>query len=218
MRRTPDLIDSLVADAAPVRRLRAPALRAGGWLLLAALVLALVATTRGVRPDLAQAMSRPVFVVSVAAALLTGVLATVAAFLASVPGWSRRWLLLPLPALAAWMATIGYGCLTDWVRIGPNGVSLGETARCFGTLALVGVPLSLLMLVMLRHVARLSPTPVAMTASLAVAALTATALSVLHPLDASVMILIWNIGVAALFAAASGLWGRQLLGWVAAPH
>lgn len=215
MTRTPDLIDSLVADARPVRRLRAPMLRAAGWLLFAALILAFLAVAHGVRPDLADKLGQPVFAAGLGAALLTGTLATVAAFIASVPGRSRRWLLLPLPALAAWMATIGYGCLTDWVRIGPEGISPGETLRCFATLVLAGTPLSLVMLVMLRHMARLAPAPVAMTASLAVAALTAAALSMFHPIDASAMILMWNAGLAALFIAAGGLLGPRLLGWMA---
>lgn len=214
MRPTSNLIDSLVADAAPVRRLRPPMVRAACWLLLAALILALAASHHGLRPDLAAKLAQPVFVTGVAAAMLTAVLAAVAAFLASVPGRSRQWLLLPVPALLAWFATIGYGCLTNWVKIGPGGISLGETASCFATLTMVGVPLSFALLIMLRHVARLSPAPVAMCGSLAVAALTAAALAILHPLDATVMILIWNIGIALLFVGISGRYGDRLFGWV----
>lgn len=212
---TSEVIDSLVADAKPVRRLRPPALRALCWLILAALTLALVGVGHGVRPDLMLKLRQPVFAASVIAALMTGVLAAMASFMASVPGLSRRWLLLPAPALAVWISTIGYGCLTDWVGMGPEGMSLGETARCFATLALTGIPLSLALLFMLRYMARLSPGPVAMMGSLAVAAITAVALSVLHPLDATVMILFWNFGVATLFLAFSGLYGKRLLKWLA---
>src|SRR5437660_7811087 len=134
MRPTSDLIDALVADVKPVRRLRPPVVRASCWLLFAALLLALVAVGHGVRPDLMLKLRQPVFTTSVAAALMTGVLAAMASFIASVPGRSRRWLLLPAPALVVWISTIGYGCLTDWVSIGPGGMSLGETARCFATL------------------------------------------------------------------------------------
>src|SRR5207249_510627 len=83
---------------------------------------------------------------------------------------SRGWLLLPLPALVVWLSTIGYGCLTDWVDIDANGLRIGEAARCFATLVLTSVPLSLLMFVMLRHAAPLRPTPVALIGSLAAAA------------------------------------------------
>jgi hypothetical protein len=215
MTSTSDVIDSLVADAKPVRRLQPPAVRALCWLMFAALMLSLVAVEHGVRPDLMLKLRQPVFATSVVAALMTGVLAAMASFTASVPGRSRRWLLLPAPALAVWILTIGYGCLTGWVNIGPDGISLGETARCFATLAITGIPLSLAMLIMLRYVARLSPTPVAMTGSLAVAAMTTTAVSLFHPLDATVLILLWNLGVTALLLAFSGLYGKRLLEWLA---
>ena len=214
---TPDLIESLVANAAPVRRLRPPLARAMGWLLFAALILALLAVSRGVRPDLALRVQQSVFVIGIAASLATGVLAAVASFIVSVPDRSQRWLLLPVPALLVWLATVGYGCLTAWVSIGPDGISLGETARCFATLVLVGAPLSLAMLIMLRYAALLSPTPVAITGSLAVAAMTATALSLFHELDATAMVLTWNVGVAALLVGLGGLYGRRMFSWVA-PH
>ena len=215
MTSTSDVIDSLVADAKPVRRLQPPAMRALCWLTFAALMLALVAVGQGVRPDFMLKLRQPVFAASVGGALTTGVLAAMASFIASVPGRSQRWLLLPVPALAVWISTIGYGCLTSWVSIGSEGLSLGETARCFATLAVTGIPLSLAMLIMLRYVARLSPAPVAMTGSLAVAAMTAVALSLFHPLDATILILFWNFGVAALFLVFSGLYSKRLLEWVA---
>lgn len=211
---TPDLIESLVANAAPVRRLRPPVARAVGWLLFAALILALLAVSHGVRPDLELRLQQPVFVIGIAASLATGVLAAVASFIVSVPDRSRRWLLLPVPALLVWLATVGYGCLTAWVSIGPDGISLGETARCFATLVLVGAPLSLALLVMLRFAALLAPTSVAIAGNLAVAAMTSTALSLFHPLDATAMILIWNLGTAALLVVLGGLYGRRMFSWV----
>ncbi len=213
---TPDLIETLVAHLAPLRRLRPPLVRAAGWLLFAALILALLAVSRGVRPDLEFRLEQPVFVLSVAAALATGVLAAIAAFLLSLPDRSRGWLLLPAPGLLVWVATIGYGCFTAWVSIGPEGVSLGETARCFATLVLVGAPLSLALLIMLRHAALLAPAPVAITGGLAVAAMTATALSLFHDLDATTLILIWNLGPAAVLAAFGGAFGRRLFSRAAA--
>ena len=215
MSSTRDLIDALVQGGTPVRRLAPPGLRSLRWLMFAALILVLMALGHGARPDLAAQLHRPLFTTGVAAALATGVLAVVAAFVASVPGRSMRWLLLPAPAAALWVCTIGWGCLTDWVRIGPEGVSLGETARCLATLALVSIPLSLALLLMLRHAARVAPIPIALMGSLAVAALTAVALSLLHPLDATVLILIANFGVTALFLACGGAFGRRLFAWTA---
>jgi hypothetical protein len=158
MTTTPELIATLAADATPVRRLRHPLVRASSWLLLAVFVVALLAISQGLRPDLAQRLEQPTFVIGVAAALLTGVLAAIASCLVSLPDRSRLWSLLPVPTLLLWLSTIGYGCLTSWIGLGPDGMRPSEVARCFATLLLTSVPLSVAMLVMLRHAAPRSAT------------------------------------------------------------
>lgn len=212
---TPDLIASLAANMKPVRRLRSPVTRAACWLLLAAVILALLAASQGLRPDLAQRLRDPTFTVGMAGAILTGVLAAIAAFMVSLPDRSRLWLLLPTPAVAIWLSTIGYQCLTQWISIGPEGVSLGETARCLATVVLTGLPLSLAMLVMLRYAAPLHPTAVTFVGSLAVAAITAAALSLFHDADATAMLLMWNVGIALAFVGLGSLFGRRMFQWVA---
>ena len=147
--------------------------------------------------------------------LATAILAAIASFKLSLPEGSRFWLLLPYPALALWVSTIGYGCLTDWVSIGPNGVRMGEAVRCFATLLLTSAPLSIAMLVMLRHAALLRPTAVSATGGLAIAAMTAFALSLIHDLDATVMVLVWNLGSAALIAGLASAYGRSAFSWLA---
>src|ERR671918_281383 len=147
----------LCADAKPVRRLRPPLVRAAMWLLFAGLVLLALAALLGIRPDLAERLRQPTFVGALAGALLTSVLAAVAAFCLSVPDRSRLWLLLPVPALVLWVATIGYGCLTDWVSIAPGGLRLGSTLDCFLTLVLASLPPAVLLLAMLRHTAPVQP-------------------------------------------------------------
>ncbi len=213
--KTPDLIDSLVEAATPVRRLRPPLIRAALWLLLAAIVMGLLAVAHGLRSDIAMRLHQPVFVVGMVGTLATAILAAIASFKLSLPEGSRFWLLLPYPALALWVSTIGYGCLTDWVSIGPNGVRMGEAVRCFATLLLTSVPLSIAMLVMLRHAALLRPTAVSATGGLAIAAMTAFALSLIHDLDATVMVLVWNLGSAALIAGLASAYGRSAFSWLA---
>ena len=214
---TPELIDMLCAAAKPVRRLRPPLVRAALWLLLAGLVLVALAALLGTRPDLALRLREPTFLGALAGALLTGVLAAVAAFHLSLPDRSRLWLLLPLPALVLWVSTIGYGCLTDWVSIGPDGIRLGTTLECFATLLIASAPTSMILLVMLRHTARLYPTTVAMMGGLASAGIAATALSLFHEFDATVMVLIWNLGVAALIVALAGMSGPSLFAAMSPP-
>jgi hypothetical protein len=205
MIKTSDLIASLAANMTPVRRLRPPVIRAACWLLLAAVVLTLLAISQGIRVDLAQRLREPAFAASMVASIFTGVLSAIAAFLVSLPDRSRLWLLLPVPPLVVWLSNIGYQCLTQWIVIGPDGVSLGEAARCFATLVLTSLPLSLAMLVMLRYAAPLRPTAVTFMGSLAVAAITATALSLFHTIDATLMILVWNVGTAVLFVSLGGV-------------
>jgi hypothetical protein len=216
VKKTSDLIDALVDSAAPVRRLRPPIVRAALWLLLAAVLLALLCVAHGARPDIFVRLRQPVFVASMIGALATAVLAALASFKLTIPDSSRWWLLLPVPALAVWVSTIGYGCLTDWVRMGPDGVRLGEAVRCFATLLLTSIPLSIAMLIMLRHAALLRPTAVSSAGGLAVAAMTSFALSLIHDLDATIMVLIWNLGMAALIAGLASAFGRRPLAWITA--
>ena len=110
MTTTPEFIETLVASATPVRRLKPPLLRAGLWLLLAALLLVLIGVAHGLRTDIFGCVRQPRFVVAMVGALATGILAAVASFRVSLPDGSRLWVLLPLPAPALWLSAIGYGC------------------------------------------------------------------------------------------------------------
>ena len=212
MTETTDLIDRLAATATPVRRLSGPWVRAGSWLLLAVVVISVLALQHGPRADLPARLHDPWFVGGLLASSFTGVLAGIATFLASLPDRTRLWLLAPVPAAAVWLATVGAGCLTHWVDIGIDGIRPGPAASCFATLLLAAVPLSGAMFWMLRHVAQMRPAPIVLTGALAVAALTATALSLLHGFEASAMILVWNFGTAALVLAANMLAGRKVFG------
>jgi hypothetical protein len=77
----------------------------------------------------------------------------------------------------------------------------------------VSLPPSIALFAMLRHTARLHPTMVGMMGGLATAGVAATALSLLHELDATVMVLLWNLGAAALIVALGGIFGRRIFGW-----
>ncbi len=209
---TADLIHSLATNVAPVRRLRPPLVRAGLWLLLAAVIMGLMTLSHGLRPQFAERMQDATFATGMLASLLTGVLATVAAFMLSLPDRSRLWLLLPAPPLVVWLANIGYQCFAGWVSLPPGAVTVQAASSCLATLVLTSLPLSLAMLVMLRHAALVRPVPVIMVGSVAVSAITSTALSMFHPLDATVMVLGWNLGTAALFTGLAALFGRRFQG------
>jgi hypothetical protein len=81
----------------------------------------------------------------------------------------------------------------------------------------VTIPCTLVLFAMLRETARLYPTTVGMMGGLAVAGIAATAMSLLHELDATVMVLLWNLGAAALIVALGGTLGRRKLRDVGSP-
>ena len=207
---TPDLIDELCTGLKPVRRLRPPLLRTALWLLLAATIVALLAAFRGTRTDLLLLLQAPAFAAAFAGSLLTGALSAVAAFQLSLPDRPRLWLLLSAPPLVLWLSTIGYGCLTDWVSLGPDGLRLGSTLECFATLLLVSLPAAAALALMLRSTAWIDPTPVAISGGLAVGGIAASAMTLLHDLDATLMVLVWTLGATALIAALGGLLGRRI--------
>lgn len=208
---TGDLIAALAEGAPPVRRLRPPFVRAAGFVLLAFVILALIAVCQGLRADLIQRSRDASFVLCVASALLTAITAAVAGFQVSLPDRSKSWLLLPLPSLAIWLATAGYQCAGPWVGFGPDGVSIGEGARCFATLVLVSLPLSLILAAMLRFASAVWPTPAVVAASLSVAGFTACGLILFHTTQATAMVLMWNFAVPLMFLALGRIGGDRLL-------
>src|SRR5215831_565029 len=127
---TAELIDRLSTDVPPVRRLRAPALRALIWCGLAALFVAMMTALEGMRPGLAAQFGDPWFAAGRIAAALTALAAALASFELSVPDRSARWLILPLPFAAVWLGVMGAGCLSDWLVEGARGLHLGHSADC----------------------------------------------------------------------------------------
>ena len=201
---TERLIDRLAASAAPVRRLRPPALRAAMWL---AAVAAVAVPAVLLFSDLGATAARwrdPMLVLEAGAALLTGIAGTLAALQLCLPDRARAWALLPMPFLAAWIATSGAGCYAAWLRTGDMGLELGEGAVCFGFILGTGLPLGASLLWMLGRARPLSPAPVAAMGGLGAAALAAVLLQFFHPFDITVMDLgMHAIAVAIVVATAS---------------
>jgi len=123
---TPELIEVLAADAKPVRRLRPPLARAGFWLSGFVAIVAAVTWATGSWPLMIERLSQTRFAVEMFATVLTGIAAVIAAFALSLPDRSRFWMALPLPPLALWLASSGYGCYENWIAVGPQGCQIPE--------------------------------------------------------------------------------------------
>ena len=207
---TDALIARLAAEAAPVRPLRPPMLRAALFLASGAVFVGLVVLHMGLRPDLGAVMALPWRRAEFWASVATAVTAAIAAFHLAVPGRSAAWALLPLPAALLWLATLGFGCWYDFIRLGPEGLAWGTSWSCLRSIVLTSLPLTALLFWMLRFGDAARPLPTAAFGVLGVAALSAAGLSLYHHLQAAFLVLIWHVGTVAVLVAVAAMGNRGI--------
>ena len=206
---TDRLIETLAADLRPVRRV-SPALLAAGWLLVVIVFAGYLASLADLHAMMRRLMGAPDMWLAAVASALTGVLAVVAAFMTSVPGRSARWALLPLPPLALWIWESGMGCARGWHLPGVHDASLREGDHCFMFIVALSLPLSLLLMVLLRWTFPLRPNLTLALGGLAAAGAAATLLNFFHPYDASVSDLVFHAVAVVLVIGANRLFGERL--------
>ena len=208
--------DSLVAhlaQAARVAPLAPPAVRLAGWLAVSLPYVAIVVWAMSPRADLDIKLAEPWFLIEQLAALGTGLTAGLAAFASVVPGFDRRWLLLPLVPLAVWLGTLTLGCLRSVIEFGPHGLALHADWACFPAIVMIGLVPAIALAVMLRRGAPLHPHLTTGLGGLAAAGLGDAGLRLFHAQDASVMVLVWQIGSVFILTALAAWAGRLLLDW-----
>lgn len=210
---TDTLIAQLAKKAEPVKRLPPPHLRALAWLLVALPFVALVVLMMSPRPDLAVKLGESRFLIEQAAAFATAVAAAIAAFCLTVPGMTWRVALLPVVPFAAWLTTLGIGCIADWVRYGLEGLRITPDLACFPYIALVGSVPAVAIVVMLRRGAPLSPRLTILLGGLAAAALGSFGLRFFHTQDAGIMVFLWQFGSVVLLSLIAGSLGQMVLRW-----
>ena len=205
------LISDLATDLAPVRRLRPPSVRALAWLAVVvatAIVLAMIADLSALGHRLIAA---PDMWLSVTGSTLTAILAAIAAFQLSLPDARRAWALLPLPAALLWIVASGVGCLRTWFVPGTHAADLSEARDCLIFIVGLSVPLSALLIIMLRRACPLQPELTALIAGLASAAAAATLLNFFHPFDAAATDLTVHVFAVAIVIAANRAFSGRLL-------
>jgi hypothetical protein len=143
-------------------------------------------------------------------AALVALTAGYAAFQLALPDRDQRWALLPVPAVVGWLVTMGWGCLEDLARLGPGALQLGVSLPCLGFIIGLGVPMTAAIAFLTRHAALLRPVPVAALGALSAAAFASLGLTLVHELDAAVMVLVWH-GIAVLVVTALGAMAGPLL-------
>lgn len=210
---TERLIQTLVDTATPVRPLPRPWVRTALWLAIAIPYIALVVYVMSPRVDLMAKLGETRYVSEQLAALATGIAAAIAAFASTIPGYSRKFLLLPVLPLAAWLGVLGEGCVTTWMQSGPDGLTLRPDWFCFPAIVLVGAIPAVAMVAMLRRGAPLMPCTTVALGGLAAAGLGNFGLRLFHPQDASLMVLVWQFGSVFILATLAGCLGRYVLNW-----
>jgi hypothetical protein len=210
---TERLIQTLVATAAPVRPLPHPWFRSVLWLAIAIPYMALIVYVMSPRADLLVKLFDTRYLIEQFAALATGISAAIAAFATTIPGYSRKVLLLPAPPLAVWLGSLGQGCISTLLQFGPSGLTLQSDWFCLPAIMLIGAIPAVAMVVMLRRGAPLIPCTTITLGALAAAGLGNFGLRLFHPQDASLMVLIWQFGSVFILTAVSGCMGRFVLNW-----
>jgi hypothetical protein len=207
------LIESLGSGLTPVRRLRPPWLRMLGWLLVVAAIAVLLLMHYGTAPMLQRWSAAPDLGWATAGAVLTAMGAAWAAFALAVPGRSRAWAWLPLPGALLWLGASGLGCLRPWLAPDTRLASLQESAAdCLVFIVLLSIPLSALLVWLLRRACPLRPVLTAVLVGLASASASASLLALFHPFDAAVSdLLVHALAVGIVVAANAALGGRLLL-------
>lgn len=207
---TPELIEALAADAKPVRRLAPPLTRAGLWLTGFLLLVGVVTWATSAWPLMLQRVQMTRFALEMSATFLTGLAAVIAAFYLSLPDRSRFWILLPLPTLALWLASSGYGCYQNWIESGPQGWHLGRSSDCFMFIIMLSIPVAIALYAVLRRARPLDPLPVMALGGLGVAGLAAAVLQFYHPFDVTIVDLAAHVAAVVIVVGAMAIGGKTL--------
>ena len=212
-RSTDALVTALAAEARPVKPLAPPLRRAAMTLAPVALAGGVLVLAAGdVRGMLARYSGREaMMVVEMGAMLATALLAVTGAFLLSVPGRSRRWLIVPLPTFMLWVGTSGLGCYQDLLRRGPAGWGVGDGRDCLIFIVAASLPIGGLMLWRLSRARPIDPLPVALLGGLGAAALSAFLLQFFHPFELTVLDLGAHFAAVAFVVAIAALLRRRAL-------
>ena len=205
------LIGQLGTGLVPVRRLLPPWLRTVGWLLVVATSAAVLLMHFGMNGMLRRWDAAPDLAWAGVGAVITTICAAWAAFALSVPGQRARWAWLPLPGALLWIGASGLGCLRTLIEPGSHVAGLGQSSDCLVFIISFSIPLSALLIVLLRRAFPLRPVLTAVMVGLASAAASACLLEIVHAYNAAATDLLTHALAVALVVVANAIMGGRLL-------
>jgi hypothetical protein len=204
------LIDALGAELTPVRRLLPPWMRTVGWLAVVAVIAALMISHYGLATMLRRWQLAPDLGVAAFGAVLTAITASLAAFALSVPGRSSTWAWLPVPSALLWIGASGMGCLRAHIP-GMHVLDMHGANDCLIFIISFSIPLSGLLIWLLRRACPLRPVLTAVVVGLASASASACLLEIIHNVDAAASDLLMHALAVVIVIGANALMGGRLL-------
>lgn len=208
--RPENLIDTLAQDLQPVTPLGTPSRRALGWLAVVTLVALPATYFFGDVTHLASRYSgrEPMILFEILAMSATAILATVAAFIASVPGRCPRWRLAPVAPFMVWLLLSGAGCVDDLANPSTGGWAL--SLHCLGFILATSTALALPLIWALSRARPIDALPVALLGGLASAAISALLLQFFHPFAVTILDLAVHVAAIGLVVGIAALFRRTL--------
>jgi hypothetical protein len=205
------LVRALGADLTPVHRLAPPGLRVLLWLAIVGAVALALTVVSDLGAMIHRLMAAPDIWLAAMGSALTVVLAAAAAFQLGLPDRKAAWALLPLPAVLLWIGASGMGCLRPWSIAEAYSMPPSGTEHCLMFIIGLSLPLSLLLIVMLRRGFSLRPNLTAIVGGLACASAAATLLNFIHPYDAAATDLAVHAFAVIIVIVANTIFGGRIL-------
>jgi hypothetical protein len=204
------LIDALGAELTPVRRLLPPWLRTFGWLLMVAIIAGVMFMHFGASTMLHRWDAAPDLGWAALGAAVTAITAALAAFALAVPGRSIRWAWLPVPSAVLWIFASGLGCLRAHIP-GMPVLDLHGANDCLIFIISFSIPLSGLLIWLVRRACPLHPVITAVIVGLASASASASLLEICHNFDAAATDLLMHAVAVVIVVAVNAIMGGKLL-------
>jgi hypothetical protein len=212
--KTEELIVKLASSSGPWTPLAPVRIRVARWLTLSFGLCALTVAIVGARADILPSLQNPGFVTLALATLAAGLVASAAGVMFGVPGAERTplWRIVALLLAAGWALLLLIRLVSGgdpWPRFAAFPNHWACVVEIIGLSAISGW----VFFAMLRRAAPLQRTWSAMLATLAPAALAATATQIMCPIDDPAHHLISHVTPVALLAVIGTLAGRRALEW-----
>ncbi len=153
------------------------------------------------------------FIVEIIAGLAAGLVAAACAFGSVIPGRDRKLLLLLIVLIAVWLGSVGENCIQELSQVGFHSLSLRHDLNCLPFIAFLGSFPAVVLVLMLRRGAPLTPRLTAALAGIAAAGLGNFGLRLVFPETADAGLFVWHIGGVFLLAALVAIMGHRLLNW-----